>query len=228
MSILKWKKTTVVFILLGMLVLSGCLNRTSTTDEMYTVLENVVDLEQDFEQQQEPLVELEREEKEIYSKIIELGMKEFDQIVTLSEEALTIVDKRKEHMDKEEASIQASKQEFEKLVPLMEELEDEEIKTKAKELYEIMQKRFATHDTLYENYINGIEYDKELYQMFQQEELSIDQLEEQITKINDTYKIVLESNEQFNEFTEQYNEIKLQFYTAAGIEISEEQAEEGD
>ncbi|MDF1506754.1 YkyA family protein [Robertmurraya sp. DFI.2.37] len=223
MSILNWKKPLLFFILISMFVITGCFNRTTTTDEMYTVLENVVDLEQDFEKQQQPLVELEKEEKEIYSEIIGLGMKEFEQIVSLSEKALTIVDKRQEHMQKEEESIQASKQEFEKFAPLIEKLDEGELKTKANELYDTMQKRFATHDTLFDNYMKGIEHDKELYQMFQKEGLSIDELEEQITKINDTYKLVLDSNEEFNEYTKQYNEIKLGFYKAAGIEISEEQ-----
>ncbi|GIN61358.1 hypothetical protein J27TS8_13510 [Robertmurraya siralis] len=223
MSIFNWRHPFLLLIFITIIAMTGCFNRTTTTDEMYAVLENVVDLEQDFEKQQQPLVELEKEEKEIYSEIIGLGMKEFEQIVSLSEKALTIVDKRQEHMQKEEESIQASKQEFEKFVPLIEKLDEGELKTKANGLYETMQKRFATHDTLFDNYMKGIEYDKELYQMFQEEGLSIDELEEQITKINDTYKLVLDSNEEFNEYTKQYNEIKLEFYKAAGIEISEEQ-----
>lgn len=214
-----------LFLLVGFIFLSGCVNQTSTVDEMYTVLEKVVEKEQVFEEQQDPLVELERQEKEIYSNIIKLGMKEFDQIVKLSNEALAIVDKRKEHMQLEEDSIQASKEEFEKLSPLIAELEDEKIKTQASALFETMMNRYSTHDTLYANYNKGLDYDRELYQMFQKEDLSIDQLEEQITKINDAYKIVLDSNEKFNEETKKYNETKLQFYKAAGIEISEEKAE---
>lgn len=208
---------------MGLVLLSGCQNQSSTVDEMYTVLENVVELEQSFEEQQDPLVELEREEKEIYSQIIALGMKEFDQIVSLSNEALEIVSKRQEHMQKEEESIQASKKEFEKFKPLIAELEDEELVKKANELNDTMLERFTTHDDLYKNYTQGLEFDKELYQMFQKEDLSIDQLEEQITKINDTYKVVLETNETFNEHTKKYNEIKLEFYKAAGIEVNEEE-----
>lgn len=224
MSTLKRPKIYLFLLLIiGSTILSGCLNRTSTVDEMYEVLENVVTLEKDFEDQQEPLVELEREEKEIYSQIIALGMKEFDQIVSLSNEALTIVGKRQEFMQKEEDSIQASKKEFGKLKPLIGELEDENLKKKANELYDTMMERYESHDALFANYTKGLGYDKELYEMFQNEELSIEQLEEQIAKINETYKIVLESNEQFNEHTKKYNEIKLDFYKAAGIEVDEKE-----
>lgn len=206
---------------MGSLILSGCL-KTSSVDDIHALLESVVELEQQFEEQQDPLVELEKEEKEIYSEIIALGMKEFDKIVSLSNEALEIVEKRKEHMELEEESIQASKTEFEKLQPLIDELNDEELVKKANELQVTMLERYKTHETLYENYQKGLEYDTELYQMFQKEDLSLEQLEAQITKINDTYKIVLESNKSFNDHTKKYNDIKFEFYEKAGIEASEE------
>lgn len=217
-------KRTILFLLLiiGSIVLAGCFNKSSTVDKIHELLESVVESEQTFEKQQDPLVDLEKQEKEIYGKIITLGMKEYDQIVSLSNEALGIVDKRKEHMQKEEDSIESSKKEFEKLKPLIEELKDAKLKKKATELQDTMLKRYEAHDVLYENYTKGLEYDKELYQMFQKKDLSIDQLEEQIKKINDTYKVVLDSNKSFNEFTQKYNDIKFDFYKAAGIEIKED------
>lgn len=210
------------FVFIVLMALSGC-SSNKTINDIHALLESVVELEQDFEEQQNPLVDLEKEEQEIYSQIIALGMKEFDQIVTLSNEASAIVDKRKEHMETEEQSIQASRKEFEKLGPLIEKLEDGDLKQKAIELNDTMMERYETHDALYENYIKGLSYDKELYQMFQKEDLSIDQLEEQIEKINETYQFVLESNKSFNSLTEQYNDIKFDFYKAAGVEITEEE-----
>lgn len=218
------KITPILFLLIlfTSIFLAGCLNKNSTVNDIHALLESVVELEQEFENQQDPLVELEKEEKEIYSKIITLGMKEFEQIVTLSNEASAIVDKRQEHMDIEASSIQASKKEFEKIDPLIEKIEDAELKKKATELKSTMMERYQIHDSLYENYLNGLTYDKELYQMFQNENLSIDQLEEQIAKINDAYKLVLDSNKEFNDLTQRYNDIKFDFYKAAGIEITEE------
>lgn len=215
------KSSFLLLLAIGSLILSGCVKST-TVDEIHALLESVVELERPFEEQQDPLVELEKDEKEIYSQIIALGMKEFDKIVSLSNEALQIVEKRREHMELEEESIQASKNEFEKLIPLIDELKDEELKKKANELNETMMERYKTHDTLYDNYIKGLEYDTELYQMFQKEDLSLEQLEGQITKINETYKVVLDSNKTFNEYTKKYNDIKFEFYKQAGIEASEE------
>ncbi len=47
----------------------------------------------------------------------------------------------------------------------------------------------------------GLKYDTELYKMLKNKEVSLEQLEDQITKINNTYEKVLNANERFNEKT---------------------------
>lgn len=205
-----------------LVLLSGCMYGKSPVEEIYEVLEEVVVMEKGFEEQQDPLVELEKDEKELYDKIISLGMKEFDEIVKLSDEALAIVDQRKEHMSIEQESIQNSQKEFQKIESLIEELEDQKVKDQANLLYSTMMQRYEIHDQLFKEYSKGLEYDAELYNLFKKEDITIEVLEEQITKINETYGQVLEENEKFNEATKQYNEIKLEFYKAAGLEIKEE------
>ncbi|PLR84047.1 hypothetical protein CVD25_13000 [Bacillus canaveralius] len=202
-------------------LLAGCLGQQSAPEKMYEIMEKVVALEDSFEKQQEPLLKLEKEEKELYGKMIELGMKEYDQIVNLSDQALTIVDKRKKHMEAEVKSINASEKEFQKLERIIEDIDDKELKKQADDLYGTMQKRYDAHRVLAENYSNGLGYDRELYEMFKQEDLTIEKLEEQINKINATYKKVLETNEQFNTYTEDYNDSKRKFYETAGLGIEE-------
>nr|WP_251025761.1 YkyA family protein [Bacillus sp. ISL-47] len=207
---------------IGAIFLTGCMNQPTPEEKMYEILENVVAKEKTFEEQQDPLVNLEKKEKDLYDRIIALGMKEFDEITKLSDEASSIVDQRKDHMEKEQESIQASKVEFETLLPIIEEIEDKKVKEKSKLLYEIMMERYKIHDVLYKDYSKALEYDKELYAMFKKEDLSLEQLEEQISKINDMYEKILASNKQFNEKTEEYNEAKLSFYKEAGLEIKTE------
>nr|WP_245349965.1 YkyA family protein [Cytobacillus eiseniae] len=203
-------------------MLAGCLNKQTPVDKMYEILEKVVSSEEGFKEQQEPLVELEKQEKKIYDQIISLGMKEFEKINQLSNDAIVIVDKRKEHMDKEQESINASQKEFQTISPLIMEIEESALKDKANELYEIMIERYEIHDQLYQHYSEGVELDKELYTMFQNEEIQMEQLDSQITKINAVYEKILEDNKRFNEKTEKYNETKLAFYKESGLKIETE------
>ncbi|PLS06395.1 YkyA family protein [Neobacillus cucumis] len=198
-------------------ILSGCTEKKTPVDKMYTVLEKVAAKEKVFEEQQEPLVNLEKQEKEVYDQIIKQGMKEYDQILKLSDEALGLADQRKEHLDKETASIKESEQEFAKVADLKGKLEDPALKKKANDLYGIMMKRYEAHRELYKQYSKALQYDKELYQMFKNKNLPLEELENQINKLNEVYKKVYASNEQFNQYTVQYNEKKLSFYKKAGI-----------
>ncbi|WP_235822681.1 YkyA family protein [Cytobacillus massiliigabonensis] len=214
------RKSCLIFVIaMGSLVLSGCFNKSTPVEKIYDVLEKVVSTENVFKEQQEPLVELEKQEKEIYDKIISLGMKEFDEINRLSDQAIAIVDKRKDHMNKEQESIAASQKEFKKALPLINEIEEAALKEKAQTLYDTMTERYKIHDELYQQYLEGVKLDKELYLMFKKEDLQLEQLDAQITKINEIYAKILKENEEFNKKTKEYNEAKLSFYKESGLKI---------
>ncbi|MGM0902551.1 MAG: YkyA family protein [Bacillota bacterium] len=195
------------------------MNRQTPAEDMFGILEEVVQIEKTFEAQQEPLVELEKKEKEIYQSIIELNMQEYDEVVRLADEAITITEKRKEHIDKERESMQESSAAFEAVPDIINEIDELELKEQATELYNLMQNRYKIHEELYNAYSDGLVNDIELYNLFKDEELTIDQLGEQIKIVNAAYEKVIDSNNQFNEVTEQYNQKKLMFYEAAGLEI---------
>jgi len=200
-----------------MLILAGCIGKKTPVEKMYDVLEEVVSKEKVFEEQQEPLVTLEKKEKEIYDQIIELGMKEYDQIVKLSDDAIILTDQRKNHMEKETKSLKESEQVFKKAAAIKDEFDDPELTKIANELSDIMMQRYQAHKELYKEYSNALTYDKELYMMFKNKNLPLEDLEGQVKKLNETYKKVFDTNEKFNKLTEQYNNKKLSFYKKAGL-----------
>jgi hypothetical protein len=203
-------------------LLTGCVSKEKTTERMYQALENIVEAEKAFEEQQEPLVELEKQEKEIYNQIMALGMKQHDEIVKLSDEALSIIDKRREHLQKEIESINASKTEFKNAEEIRNEIDNSEQKKKATELLEIMSNRYKVHNKLAKEYSTGLDNDKELYQMLKNESISYEKLEDHVTNLNTIYQKVYDANEEFNELTAQYNKKKLEFYEEAGLKLENE------
>lgn len=200
-------------------LLMGCLGGPTPEEQIYETLEKVVTVEKDFEEQQNPLVELEKKEKELYDEILKLGMKEFDQIVSLSNDALAIVGDRETRINNEQKSIEASKKEFQKVDALISEIKEDSVKEEANELVSLMNERYESYEDLYTVYKEAIEHDKKLYEMFQNEELTLDELEQQITLINETYEKVVAANETFNKLTDQYNKAKVTFYQNAGLEV---------
>lgn len=215
-----WKRTVYTGTLAFSLVLAGCVNGESAEQEIFQTLEEVVELEASFEEQQGPLLELEKEESAIYEEILTLGMKEFDQIVKLSQEGLALVEQKEAAMKNEKESIEAARSQFEEVKTSIESLEDEELKKEAQALYQLMEQRYEAYMTLSNHYMKSMEDEKEMYELFQTEDLTLEQLQVQINDLNEKYEKINEANKSFNDLTDQYNKAKLDFYKKAGLNVS--------
>ncbi|MDR7076449.1 hypothetical protein J2Y03_001452 [Neobacillus niacini] len=212
----------ILFVLAGVYLLTACVNKETSAEKMYQVLEKVVQAEKEFEEQQQPLVALEKQEKEKYNQIMAIGLKQHDEIIKLSDEALSIIEKRRVHLQKEKDSINASKTEFRKAEEIKSKIKDTEQKKKAEDLFEIMENRYIVHNQLSTDYSNALDSDKELYLMLKDENISYERLEMQVTKLNTAYQQVSDANDEFNKLTAQYNEKKLEFYIEAGLKLEDD------
>lgn len=201
-------------------LLSGCLGP-SPEEKIYTILEDVVTSEDSFKEQQEPLFELEKKESELYNQIMDLGMKEFDKVITLSKEALALVEERETRINNEYKSIKSSKEKFAAIKEEIEKIKDEDLAKQASQLNSTMEDRYSTYEKLYESYKTSISLDKELYTMLQKKDLTLEVLEAQISKVNDSYKTVMKHNEEFNKLTENFNKLKMEFYEKAELNVEE-------
>lgn len=216
-----WKKRILIFGLL-LIILSACSSE-STEEKIHTHLEETVLLEQEFEAQQSEITELEKQEQEIYAKVIDLGMDDFEEITQLSQDAITIIEERGEKIDTERESIHGAKEEFQSIEALLEDLEEGDAQTKGEEMYQTMIERYDTYDELYEAYKESLNLETELYTLLQEEEVEQDELNEQIEKINEKYEQILTANDAFNELTVEYNNLKQDFYEAANMEVTFEE-----
>ncbi|WP_456275659.1 YkyA family protein [Bacillus sp. AK128] len=212
----------VIICLTTIFFVAGCQSGPLPEEQIYVHLEQAVELETDFENQQAPITNLEQEEKELYNQIIELGLKEFEKIKQLSVQAIEKVDERKTKLDLEYDSIKQSKTEFDKITDLVTGIESEDLKSAAESLIQTMEKRYQTYEELYAAYTASITLDKELYAMFQQEDMTLEALEAKITEINNSYEQVIQLNESFNTVTTDYNEQKKAFYETSGLEVTYE------
>ncbi|WP_058306974.1 YkyA family protein [Gracilibacillus massiliensis] len=199
------------------LILVGCSGE-SVANDMYQHLEETVEIEKTFVDQQEPFIELEQEEQDLYNQIIELSADEMDEITSLSEQAITTIDDRKELLQTELESIEAAEQEFSKVKDYVEDLE-EDPKSIANDMIQTMEERYNTYGELNEAYHASLDQDKVLYELFMDEELTEEELRSQIETVNSSYDNVSEINNQFNELTEQYNQLKEDFYESAELNV---------
>ncbi|WP_078554970.1 YkyA family protein [Bacillus alkalicellulosilyticus] len=212
------KNKGVLYVVFGFCILFITACGTNPAETMFQHMEEAVALEKEYENQQQPLVEAEKKEHEIYEQIIMLGMEEFDDIYALSEQAIAIVEERRELMNAEKQSIDAGFEEFIKIEAEIENL-NEDIKGLALEMKTAMEERYQSYQSLFEEYNKALDLDKVLYEMLQSEDATIDELQNQIDQINLSYETVIELKDIFNEQTVEYNQLKRDFYDAAEINV---------
>ncbi len=199
------------------LIVAGCGD--TPESQIYNQLEEAVQLEEGFQQQQEAITQLETKEHDLYNQIIELGIDEFDKIKDLAQQALTSIEERTEKIKMEKESLATSREAFTKVESFVQDIKDTEVKEKAEKLYDTMISRYDAYDKLNKAYNESLSLEKQLYEMLQLEDLDQAALQEQIEKINVKYQEIIKANEEFNSFTNEYNELKKGFYEQANINV---------
>ncbi|WP_349410339.1 YkyA family protein [Pseudalkalibacillus sp. SCS-8] len=212
------RKSGIIMILFTLSVLlAGCTAGQSVEEKMYEHLEQAVTLEQGFADVQQPLVEAEEKEQKLFSEIMTLSMKEFEQIKKMADEASGLAETRQELLQKEKESIDTAYEEFKSIEEMVDQLEEENLKSIAKELTQKMKDRHESYNKLNEAYSKALKMDLELYAMLKKEDLSLDELKAFTEELNLQYDEVLKSQNEFNALTDEYNEKKQTFYQEAGF-----------
>lgn len=209
----------ILFFIVPILFLGGCSNLQSNKERIYKFLEEVVALETDFANIQQPFGELEANESQIYAKIIEESASNREEINKLAIQGIEIIDQKEEMVANERESILQSKLKFEEIDKIIKKTKDEEVKKILEELQTIMQHRYEEYDQLYTLYTEVFTLEKNLYQLFKDGEITIEILENEITSINNLYTKIQEKNTSFNDWTRKYNEKKLELYNELAIEV---------
>lgn len=220
----KW----IVLLLIGLVATLAACSGESTAEKIHTHLEETVVQEEGYKNQQSEITALEKKEQEIYAEIIELDMEDFDQIKTLAEEAIAVIDEREEKVNLEKESITNASEEFHSIEDLLANLEDEAVNAKGQEMYDTMLERYEAYDELYTAYMESLELERELYEMIQVEDLEQEALNEHIEKVNASYETIFSVNDQFNELTVAYNQLKQEFYEAAEMNVTYSENEEAE
>ncbi|HEX6595257.1 MAG TPA: YkyA family protein [Bacillota bacterium] len=208
-----------LMMLLVIFVFTAC--GRSTEEKIYNHLEEAVLLEGEFKEQQKPISKLEKKEQEIYEEIISLDTDEFADIENLSEQAMQIIDERREKLELEKESIENSQKEFLKIEDLIGQIEDQTSKSIANELFETMSSRYEEYTTLNDLYKQTLELEEDLYKMLKDEEAEQEDVEKKIKEINEGIEDIIEANENFNTYTSKYNTLKKKLYSKFGYEIAE-------
>ncbi|WP_033541641.1 YkyA family protein [Planococcus sp. CAU13] len=189
------------------LLLSAC-SGPSTEEQLDTVLKDTFEAEKDYRETQSEMENLESTEQEKFETIMALTQEEQDDVKANAEEALASVDQRLELLETEKTSMDSAEEAFQEIDTVIEEADDEEVKTDLTALKTKMHERYDAHEQFAGVYEELAAEQKELYEMLLNEETELEVLQEKTAAVNEKNKEVQNAVTAFNEQTEQFNEMK--------------------
>lgn len=189
------------------LLLSAC-SGPSTEEQLDLVLKETFEAESDYRDTQSEMEELEAAEQEKFESIMALTQEQQEDVKANAEEALASVEQRLELLETEKASMDSAEEAFQEIDTVIEETEDEDLKSDLTALKTKMHERFDAHEQFVTAYEELAAEQKELYEMLSNEETELQVLQEKTVTVNDKNKEVQNAVTAFNEQTEQFNEMK--------------------
>lgn len=193
------------------LIIPGCTSH-DAGNKAFTYLEKAASKEDVFNQQQKPLIQEEKDEQDLYQKIMALDMTKYDQIKDYSEQALKHVDARQKLMDKEKQSIEDAYKTFKEAVPYLKKIDNKDAKGHAEKVIDDMTKRYNAFEDLYSTYKQSVDLDHSLFTMLKDKNLTKDDLTKQLNKVNAAYEDIEKHKDTFNQLTQSFNDEKKSLY----------------
>ncbi|KXG10392.1 hypothetical protein AT864_00983 [Anoxybacillus sp. P3H1B] len=206
------KQAKLFFLILCLMVfVQGC-KMLAPEKEVMDALEKMAKYEDKMNEEHEQLVRLEQEQTKLYNEIMDLGMKRFSEVSKLSRKAQVLIEKRNKQIEEEYKNIEKAEEQLTIVKERLSHVQDETMKKQASPLIEIIGKRYDAYKSVYDHYHKALALEKEFYRLLEDEHVTLEKLQHQTDQINRAYKELLSANDQFNHYTEQYNQEKKRLY----------------
>ena len=186
----------------------GACSGPAAEEQLDSVLKSTFDAEKDYRDTQKDMQKLEEDEQQLFESIMSLTQEEQEEVGAQAEEAIASANERLELLASEKESMAAAQENFKEIDAVIEETDEENVKSGLTDLKAKMQERFEAHAAFADAYENLNMQQQELYTMLQDENSTLQTLQEKALAVNSQNQTVQDAVTAFNEKTEQFNELK--------------------
>ncbi|WP_244946824.1 YkyA family protein [Planococcus soli] len=191
----------------SLLMLAAC-SGSGIREDLDQVLNETFDAEEDYRSVQGDLEEREKAEQLLFEETMALTQEQQGEVADQAQEALDSADERLGLLQTEKDSMQAAEENFAEIDSVIESAEEESVIADLEALKAQMLERFAAHDEFSEAYEELIARQKELYEMLQDDQSTLEILQEKAAEVNEQNEQVQLAVTEFNELTQQVNGLK--------------------
>ena len=206
------KKIVIGTFLSTSIILSACSIGVTTEEKLSETLATIYEEEQGYRDAQQQLAVLEKKEQSTFNSSMELTQEQQEEVSVKVEELKSSLMERLTLLNEENESIENALASLSSFDSLIDDVEEEEIKTSLIDLKSLIETRYQAHDVVSKEYQKLTDLQTVLYDMLVDEETEQAQLQEQVLKVNVQNDIVKSSINEFNEDTIELNELKVSIY----------------
>ncbi|MBU5220714.1 YkyA family protein [Bacillus albus] len=211
-------KNRILIGLLSLNLLSGCSSE-KAEDTLYRLFEAAAQQEKDLSNHVIKLKNFETQDQNMYEQILKEGKKDNILVTEKINKVFKNLNERKEILKKEEEIIDASLAKFKNTSMYIKKLENKVLQQQAQQVKELYQSRYKAFKNMKDKYLKLLGAEKELYEKLKTKDTNLKKIKEKVGEINNLHTDIKIQIEKFNNYTQKYNEEKLNFYKQANLNI---------
>ncbi|WP_411843947.1 YkyA family protein [Salinicoccus sp. HZC-1] len=198
-------KKLITGLALTIVMIAGCSSDEDELTDFYNAFQETVEVEKDIESVSQEFNSLESEKAELQGSLENATREELPEI---SSQLVDNTEARIEQLDAEVAIMEDSRSRMESSKQYIEEISDESNRKKAESLVNAMDARYQAHGEMIGSYKSVLESEKQIFEYLGEEDISQDEVDEQLNSLGEEYQKVEEKADAFEEETAKVNEIK--------------------
>ncbi|MFD3447955.1 YkyA family protein [Microbacteriaceae bacterium 4G12] len=201
-------------------ILTGCFGP-KPEEQIYTIFEHAATQEKTLYKDAASLEELEKQNQQLYAKIIQDGKENNEPAKEALSQATKGIQDREAVLNKERDALDKAQKELKDTDKYMKQLEDSKLKKQGEKVESLYKERYADFQHMYDAYKKALTAEKALYDMLGAKTEKVKTISDKVKEVNQLYAEVESNKEKFNTHTKDYNKEKVAFYKQANFKIEE-------
>ncbi|MCM3569416.1 YkyA family protein [Neobacillus mesonae] len=208
----------VVTIILGLAVfLTGCDSDEKQAGEIHQKMEESASFEKEFAMNQKELENNRKKAQSVYNNLMNLDINDTDAIKQKLDDANIYIKKQQKSLREAEVNFQKAYTKSASIKENAKKIQDKNQKKQAAKLMKLIDDRKKIIDTFFDEYHNLLKLQTTFYEDLGNRKYNVDKFNQQINEINKYGQNMKDIIQQFNQYTEQYNEVENEYYKLAEL-----------
>lgn len=174
-------------------------------------LENSAQSEELFAKKQRNLAETSKMENKLYHTILSLKVDQNEEITKITKEAQKLIEQQDQYLQEMEQHFDQAYSSIAVIKPLVKKMKGQKTENSTTTMLQLFEKRQQIYNSYCKDYKRLLALNKHLYEKLENKQYNEEELDKEVEQINQIYQNIKNQEQQFNQYTEKYNDEKMRY-----------------